>query len=195
MDIMSTPTTHRPLVVLDLDECLVHWAPGPLSHEPYLIEPEVGCLYLRPHLGGFLRGTSRLYDLAIWSAGSPALVALVARLLAKHVQVDWRFVWDRRRCTLCRDKDGTWYSRKPLQKLETLGYQLGNVLVVDNDPRTFESNYGNGIAVRDFKGQLDDRELSCLLRYLQMLAPLAGRFRSIEKRAWRERSLNAIERA
>lgn len=172
----------RPLLILDLDETLIHASETELAHTPdFLIAPYA--LYLRPGVAGFLERMAQHYELAVWTSSSPAYArAVVARLFAEPERL--AFTWASDRCTLRRDLDSdTWCQSKPLHKLRRRGYDLRRVLVVDDSPEKHTRNYGNLIAVRPFEGDPADDELPRLGRYLQQLAGEPD-FRRLEKRGW-----------
>tara|TARA_R110002096_G_scaffold436061_2_gene666656 strand:+ start:7399 stop:7608 length:210 start_codon:yes stop_codon:yes gene_type:complete len=66
---------------------------------------------------------------------------------------------------------------KPKRK----GFDLAQVLIVDDDPRKVAKNYGNAIYVDEFEGDLADTTLDELAPYLKQLAG-EPEFRGIEKR-------------
>lgn len=61
-------------------------------------------------------------------------------------------------------------------------------MFVDDSPEKITRSYGNLIRVTPFEGELADRELSLLARYLgDVIAPAAD-VREIEKRGWQSRT-------
>ena len=113
----------RPLLILDLDETLVHAREAPLAHAPdFVVAPYA--LYRRPNVAAFLERTERHYELAVWTSSSPAY----ARAVTAHLFPDPErlvFVWASDRCTLRRDLESdTWCQSKPLRKVRRRGYDL-----------------------------------------------------------------------
>ncbi|WP_223642971.1 NIF family HAD-type phosphatase [Corallococcus sp. EGB] len=190
---MTAPTDSI-LLVLDLDETLVHASEKPLAREAdfqvlgYFV-------HMRPHLEAFLRECAARFRLAIWSAGDDRYVAeIVKRIVPPELELD--FVWGRSRCTYALDRSGVqrdgfldasahydWV--KKLHKLKRRGYRLERVLIVDDSPAKCIHNHGNAIYVREYEGQRHDTELLDLARYLAMLADVDN-VRRIEKRNWRK---------
>lgn len=171
----------RPLLILDLDETLVHARTKPLPHAPdFSIAPYV--LYRRPGLEAFLQQVAAHYRLAVWTSSSPAYAqAVVSHVFEAPQQLV--FVWASDRCTLRRDMElDTWTQTKPLRKLRRRGYDLRR----DDSPEKHTRNYGNLVAVQAFEGDPADGELPRLARYLEQLAPEPD-YRRVEKRRWRER--------
>ena len=80
---MSTGTVgvdDRMLLVLDLDETLLHATETPLAHEaPHMVPPYF--LYLRPGLSEFVKQASTLFRLAVWTSSSPAYARAVCPLI------------------------------------------------------------------------------------------------------------------
>lgn len=183
---MTEPAT-RPLLILDLDETLIHGSETPL-HRPadFMVGPFH--IYRRPHLGSFLASTAVHYSPAIWSSASDGYVTQVARQLAVFAS-EWQFVWSRRRCVSRMHPElmETQFI-KDLKKVKRLGYDLDRVLIVDDTRHKVSRNYGNAIYVSPYEGADDDNELHQLARYLNSLRYEAN-FHRIEKRGWRTKRL------
>lgn len=190
----------RPLLILDLDETLVHarpapgtssgttpgtapgtasgWAPGGVRCGPYLVAP-------RPGLDAFLTRCRQLYDLAVWTSATADYAACV--LAAFLADVPLVFVWSRERCTRRVDHETHEpYWVKDLGKVRRRGHDLARVLAIDDLPRTYERNHGNLVRVSPFTGDPDDGELAPLATYLESLAAVPD-VRRLEKRGWRDR--------
>jgi RNA polymerase II subunit A small phosphatase-like protein len=176
----------RLLVILDLDETLVYGAEQTLDR-PCDFRAGAGYyVYLRPHLGTFLRDCLDEFDLAVWSsAGGDYVAQLVGRLFADPSRL--RFAWSGERCTRRFDeRSGAWCSVKDLRKLKRAGFDLARVLVVDDSPEKLQRNFGNHVRVAPYLGAPDDDELPPLFAYLRTLARLDD-VRRVEKRSWRLR--------
>lgn len=178
-----TDAQPKPLLILDLDETLVHATASPLHRAP---DFRVGqyAVYRRPFLRDFLNATAEFCELAIWSASTADyLHAIVSQILPEGLQL--QFVWSRARCTQRYHSEWQdYYHIKDLKKVKRRGFDLSRVLIVDDTPRKLERNYGNAIYVRPFEGDPSDGELHQLLPYLVWLS-IEPDFRIIEKRHWR----------
>jgi carboxy-terminal domain RNA polymerase II polypeptide A small phosphatase len=175
----------RLLLVLDLDETLIHATETPLAHA-YDHEIKPYFLYRRPGLSEFIREVSQEFRLAVWTSSSPAYAHAVCPLIFPDSAL-LEFVWASDRCTLTRNFDvDAWDKAKPLRKLKRRGYDLAKVLVVDDSPEKHTRNYGNLVQVTPFMGKKDDDELAVLARYLKGLSTERN-VRAIEKRQWRRR--------
>jgi TFIIF-interacting CTD phosphatase-like protein len=173
----------RLLLVLDLDETLVHATESQLMRAcDFLCGPYY--VYKRPHLDSFLAQISISCDLAVWSAGSDDYVQpTVARLFRDHVRP--LFVWSRARCTSRFDGERhEQYVVKDLAKIKRRGFSLSRTLIVDDDPRKVSRHYGNAIYIPEFLGDETDCELPRLARFIQALVTCPN-VRQIEKRGWR----------
>lgn len=175
----------RHLLVLDLDETLLHATEAPLRRAPDLVVPPF-FIYRRPGLAHFIAAAHRHFDLAVWTSSSPRYAAAVCQALFDDPSV-LSFVWAGDRCTPTRDFDeGTVTQSKRLAKLRKKGYDLDRVLVVDDSPEKHTRNYGNLVQIAPYLGDEHDAELAYLGEYLEELAR-APNVRVIEKRLWRRR--------
>lgn len=190
----ASKPSFRTLLILDLDETLIHAAERPLDRPADFIVYDYH-VYRRPHLDAFLAECARHFELAVWSSASDDYVrAVVARIFPDPAAL--HFVWGRSKATLRRMSpydDGymldPWdhlHYVKPLTKVRRAGWRLDRVLIVDDTPEKCVRNYGNAIYPRPYEGEPDDAELQHLARYLTTLKDEAN-VRTIEKRRWRER--------
>jgi RNA polymerase II subunit A small phosphatase-like protein len=176
----------RSLLILDLDETLVHATETPQGIEPHH-EVLDYFMYLRPGLSEFVEQVSQSFRLAVWTSSAPDYASAVCPLVSPDVK-RLEFVWARDRCTPTRNfDDGDWCHSKPLHKLKRRGYDLARVVVVDDSPEKHTRNYGNLVQVAPFIGDPRDDELPHLAAYLTSLASLRD-VRSVEKRLWRRRA-------
>jgi RNA polymerase II subunit A small phosphatase-like protein len=168
------------LLILDLDETLIHACDPPFAHAPLFVSDPYS-VYPRPGLAAFLSGAAGLFELAVWSsARADDVQEVVAHIFPAGVAPS--FVWARDRCTLRPPRD--WglepYWIKDLKKVRREGY--------DDTPQKLERHHGNAIYIPAFEGDLADAELPRLLQYLHTLAG-TDNVRTLEKRYWRSRFL------
>ena len=173
----------RILLILDIDETLLHAAERRLEHEPdYKIGPYF--VYLRPFLIEFLTQVQQHFQLAVWSSSSPDYVAAIVDAIIPD-SIPLEFTWSRRRCTPRIDPE--WHQQyyvKDLRKVKRRGYDLNRVLIVEDTPQQVERNYGNAVYVTPYFGDRTDAELKLLSDYLLKLR-LDSNLRRIEKRGWK----------
>ena len=177
------------LLILDLDETLIHGRRSPLDHEPDFIIDGQFYIYRRPHLESFLRFAFAHFKVAVWtSASEPYAKAVLDVIIPKDCELE--FVWSNKRCTKRKNLE-TWdeYWVKNLNKVKKQGYNLESVLMIDDTPHKLSKNYGNYIQVSPFEGADCDDELLLLVQYLPSLFD-AENVRTIEKRGWKKNLQN-----
>lgn len=182
----------RILLILDLDETLIHARESPMDRAADFTLYGYH-IYRRPHLNEFIAKCSEHFDLAVWSSASDDYVKGVVQRIFPDPHA-LRFVWGRSRATLRRAiADEFGYSEyslghmnylKPLHKVARKGWDLRRVLIVDDSPEKLVRNYGNAIYPAAYEGHPEDRELQLLAQYLGTLRDCQN-VRSVEKRMWR----------
>lgn len=183
--------TGRTLLILDLDETLVHATDAPLSHaHDFEVGPYV--VYRRPGVDAFIRAMSAHFELAVWTSSTRLYAEpVVAELFPADIAPG--FVWSRERCTRRFDPDTHDFEwAKNLDKVKRRGYPLERVLIVDDTPKKLDRHYGNLVRVKPFEGDPSDTELFGLIEYLPTLADAAN-VRCIEKRYWRKARTATVE--
>lgn len=174
----------RILLILDLDETLIHATEQKLSTEPHFEYVEY-FIYKRPMVDHFLLEMSHYFDLAVWSSAGDQYVNDVVKLI-KPNEIDFQFVWAQSKCTIRRDYElGNYVYEKRLKKVKKLGFRLEQVLIVDDSPEKTRDNFGNAIYIQPFEGKHDDEELTVLSKYLKSIHQV-NNVRAIEKRGWRD---------
>lgn len=173
------------LIVLDLDETLIHATakglnrPGDFTVGPYQV-------YRRPYLSEFLNDLFSWAKIGVWSSASDDYVEEIVQ----HIFPDpdsLEFVWGGTRCTIRRDfVNDVYVPVKRLSKLKPHGFSLEKILMIDDSPEKMQDNYGNGIVIRPFYGELEDQELRYLSQYLLQFKGQSN-VREIEKRNWRSK--------
>lgn len=176
--------TNQKLLVLDLDETLVFASEAALDRVAD-IRVAGYHVYKRPHLDTFLDFAFIRFRVGVWtSSGRLYAEPLVAQLMAGR---SVEFVWSSMRCSIARDWDtGGHTTQKRLVKLKKLGFELSEMIGIDDTPSKYAQNYGNLVRVSEWNGDLEDDELVHLIRYLGVLGDVPD-VRSVEKRNWRQR--------
>lgn len=183
------------LLVLDIDETLIHATPNALNR-PADYKVFDYYVYCRPYLNAFFNTIKDDFLIALWSSASDDYVNEVAKHIVPK-DITLQFVWARSRCTYKRDRElltdsfGNYESHfsdhfhytKPLKKLKRKGFKLNRILIVDDTPHKCSNNYGNAIYPKEFLGDLQDDELKKLAQYLKTLKDITN-VRTIEKRGW-----------
>lgn len=170
------------LLILDLDETLFHAREVPLER---IADFKIGSYhaYKRPELSYFLEKTTALFELAVWTSAT----ADYARIAVDYLFPEPNklcFLWSRDRCVR-RFNPETYqeYWIKDLKKVKNVGYNLEQVLALDDSPEKLERNYGNWVPIKPFFGDEADKELLRVLPFLEDLTHEPN-VRHIEKRYW-----------
>jgi TFIIF-interacting CTD phosphatase-like protein len=185
---------HDKLLVLDLDETLIHARGRGEPNLPWPPQRQVAHfrVYLRPGVRAFMTEViERFAAVGVWTSASPDYaVAMLDRIIARD---RLHFVFTRDRCTQRRDVDlDESYWVKDIRKLERFGFDKRQILFVDDKARGLERSYANLVSVPAFLGDPSDRVLAKLLAYLEMLGPVED-VRSVDKRCWWRRADELIE--
>ena len=173
------------LLILDLDETLIHAREQPLEREADF-RTDFYFVYTRPFIDEFLEFCCQNFKVGVWTtAGEYFASDVVGNLFAEDYPLE--FVWSHQRCTRVFDSEFLdYYYVKDLKKLKRRGYCLEKMIMLDDTPRKLERNYGNLIRITEWLGDLGDRELLFLIEYLTELKNVRN-VRKIEKRGWKNR--------
>ncbi len=178
----SKPKVGDWLLILDLDETLIHACDPSPSREGFRVGPYM--VLERPGARAFLRWAHRYFQLAIWTTASRGYAHAILRQLCGE-DLPFVFIWCRERCTsrgLGFHEEPGW--RKDLKKVRRLGWSLAHVLILEDRPENCDRHYGNVIPISPFTGDPGDRELARLRNFLLDLRSHDD-VRLIEKRNWR----------
>ncbi len=191
---MEARNKNKTLLILDLDETLIHARETPLERKE-AFKAFHFYVYLRPYLNDFLKQIRDDFLIAVWSSASEDYVQkIVDHIFPKDYPLE--FVWGRKRCVYRSKRFSKDYGRylsdyetpffylKPLQKVKRQGFRLERILIVDDSPEKVQNNYGNAIYPTEYTGNSEDDELLHLATYLQTLKNKTN-VRTIEKRGWK----------
>ncbi|MCA9535879.1 MAG: HAD family hydrolase [Myxococcales bacterium] len=170
------------LVVLDLDETLVHSSPTRLGRDPdhHVLGYHV---YERPGVREFLNDVFTHFAVGIWTAST---ASYAGEILSRLTDISrFRFVWSREHCSIAKHPATRSFDLlKDIQQLELAGYDPAHILFVDDLPHRLCLSVHNIIQVQPFTGALEDDELTDLGTYMSLLHPVRD-VRAVDKRAWR----------
>lgn len=174
---------NRPLLILDLDETLVHATEREFAHASDFRVAHYA-VYRRPHLEAFLDDCFAHFDVAVWTSSSRSYATLVVAQIFAGRKL--KFFWTADRCTQRMNLETyDQYTVKNLSKVRKLGFALEQVLMVDDSPEKLERHYGNHVRILPFEGDPADEELPPLAEYLRSIRDHPN-YRTIEKRYWRK---------
>lgn len=156
-------TQHSKLLVLDLDDTLVHT--GDSGDFKVQLGSQSRGVSVRPYAFEFLREACRLFEVAIYTASEAVYADQVLDYLDPNgVLLQHRMY--RKSCLLAGS-----FVFKDLRVFS--GFALKDIVMVDNSAFGFAFQRANGVPVNTWTGDKDDSELLLLLSYLRLLAPLA----------------------
>lgn len=168
----ETKGAQKPLVILDLDETLIH---STYDNEQKLdgytkIKDEDGLSFQirkRPGLDLFLKFCFEFYNVAIWTASGRTYAMPAIKFVFGDLVKQLKFIYTAKE-TVRKISDSwlqtTQINIKPLTKVWKRKkyrnlYTKKNTIIVDDTPITFCRNYGNAIKIDPYSGESDDKEL------------------------------------
>lgn len=172
----------KKLVILDLDETLIHSRIEKLDRDPE-IEIEPLNVYVRPFAIELVNELSKRFEIAVWSAGSQQYVETISNHLIND-EIEPVFVWDRQSCS----RKSSFFSfhevfTKDLSKVESFGFALSSVLIIEDDPVKIADHRDNAIIVSQYFGDANDNELEQLAKYLDHIDTVDD-IRELDKNIW-----------
>eukprot|EP00397_Hematodinium_sp_SG-2012_P021069 GEMP01021743.1.p1 GENE.GEMP01021743.1~~GEMP01021743.1.p1 ORF type:complete len:352 (+),score=62.70 GEMP01021743.1:106-1161(+) len=144
---------HLPTLILDLDKVLVK-----LEYD----RRNGWQVIKRPGADEFLKHMSYFYEIVIFSdEKDPVALDVMSRWGARFNAILHREFCKRQKKHYIKD-------------ISKLGRKLEKMVMVDHDPVAFSLQPENGIEIKPFNGDPDDRELSDLLDFLRALSNAAS---------------------
>ncbi|KAE8728744.1 putative Haloacid dehalogenase-like hydrolase superfamily protein [Hibiscus syriacus] len=152
-------------IVLDLDETLVHSVPGPppkmydFMFKPNIFGLEMNFYVLkRPGVDEFLEAISKKYEVVVFTAGLEPYASLLLDVLDPKGLISHR---------LYRDSCKQIGRGRFIKDLSTMGRDLGKVVIVDDNPKSYSLQPANGIPIKRFEYDIEDTELKKLTQFFQ----------------------------
>lgn len=196
----DTPDKKPLLVVLDLDECLIHSRGyDPSQTYDFIIprdvddsEPLYGTM-IRPGVDEFLDFLfdNDAFDVGVWTSATDDYAAVVVdKVFGPERQPS--FVFSRERCVKTWDYRGNVYSSgrpeqlliKDLKKVKKhTGYDYDRMVAIDDNPVYYLRQYSNLVTVPEYLAKPEKAVFPHLMSYLEKLATLDD-VRPAEKRGW-----------
>ncbi|GLU13857.1 hypothetical protein SLE2022_304670 [Rubroshorea leprosula] len=150
-------TDKKRTIVLDLDETLVHSRPDPPPKSyDFVVRPEIEGhtvpMYVlkRPGMDEFLKEISEKFEVVVFTAGLKQYAALVL----DNLDPEGRIFNHRLYRESCKEARGRY-----VKDLSELGRDLRNVVIVDDNPKSYTLQPENAIPIKAFVNDLEDREL------------------------------------
>lgn len=156
----------RPLLILDLDDTLLHARFNELEHHADFLLESVYWVYKRPHLEQFLDFCFSYFKVGIWTSAETWYVQNVVPKIVKYPEV-LEFIWT--------SDDCDWYmtegTLKNLDHLIPLGYDLKATWILDSNVQHVKRHYSSVLPISVFKGDPNDRELLNVMEHLNQMLP------------------------
>ena len=166
-NIIGADNTNKKTLILDLDETLVHSAFTPFTRKSDLMltinfDGEDRLLYVlkRPYVDEFLKELADLYEIIIFTASISEYANPLLDLLDKHKCIKYRLF--REHCTF----DNGIY----IKDLKIFDRKINNMIIIDNNPLSYDNNIANGIPILSWYEDLNDKELLKLLPILKYMS-------------------------
>lgn len=155
---------HKNTIFLDLDETLVHsTATIPPERYDFVVRPvidgEKSEFYVlkRPFVDEFLAYLSERFEIVVFTAGIEEYASLVLDKL------DWRKAISHRLYrNSCKAVEG-----KFVKDLGEIGRELSKVVIVDDNPNSYQLQPENAIPIRPFVDDMGDEELRKMMELFE----------------------------
>ena len=163
----STQDLKKALLVLDMDETLLHTAREgevlPRSPDTDCFAPKLGTslpVFKRPGVDQFLKEVAAEYEVAVWTAGIKEYAEPVLDWIDPNGYITTRLYRDS-----CTEQDDGSY----VKDLSKLNRSLSEVIIVDNNSYSFALHPDNGIQCLDFYFDKYDTELKRISQFLHVI--------------------------
>ena len=162
---------NKKTLVLDLDETLIHsyfdTPPPRLPHISFEILIEKKKIkvnsVLRPGVQEFLDNLEKYFEIVIFTASLSQYANPVIDFIDKKGICKYRLY--REHC--CCFTNG--FANSFVKDLNKLDRDMKNLIIIDNNPKSFMLNKDNGIPIKTWLDDINDRELLKLIPYLLFL--------------------------
>jgi len=151
----SKEFSNKKTLILDLDETLVHSSFTPFQKNDIILEVDFdGVIYniyvlIRPYAEEFLKNVSKYFEVVVFTASISKYASPLLDILDKDKSIKHRLFRDH-----CTFVDGIF--RKELKKLNRC---LKDLIIVDNSPSAYAFDSDNGLPIKTWYDDPNDREL------------------------------------
>ena len=164
---------NKKMLILDLDETLVHSSLKPIQYNNQVIQPDIFLkvkfhsnyfnVYVlkRPFVDEFLEAMNKIYNIIIFTASVQEYADPLLNQLDKNKVIKLRYY--RNSCT-------TNQNGKFVKDLSTLYKDLNNIILLDNNPISYSYNKSNGLPIITWYSDKKDKELYKIIPVLQFLS-------------------------
>ena len=147
-------------LVLDLDETLIYTQKNYFYNKG---KSNTNTVILRPGLLEFLHDMKPLFELVIFSSGTPDYVDPILKMVEKNEKF-FDYILYRQHITTDDNGDN-------IKNLNLIGRDLKNVIIIDDISKYFKLQKANGICIKPFCGNIlsDRKTLKTLDKVLQQI--------------------------
>ena len=151
----SKEFSNKKTLILDLDETLVHSSFTPFQKNDIILEVDFdGVIYniyvlIRPYAEEFLKNVSKYFEVVVFTASISKYASPLLDILDKDKNIKHRLFRDH-----CTFVDGIF--RKELKRLNRC---LKDLIIVDNSPSAYAFDSDNGLPIKTWYDDPNDREL------------------------------------
>jgi len=163
----SSKHKSKPILVLDLDETLVHCSPEPIKNAEKTFnmssEGHNYTIYVkfRPFLDFFLKEVSQVFDLMLFTASQQSYAGKVLGFIDPNFTF-FKNVFYRESCKFV---NGQFF-----KDLSIITKNLSRICIIDNSPNAYSLQVENGIPITSYFGDSNDLSLLDLLPFLKSLS-------------------------
>ncbi|KAL1805710.1 hypothetical protein ACET3Z_028778 [Daucus carota] len=154
----------RKTVFLDLDETLIHSSPEiPPGKFDFVVRPAIDgrkvefFVSKRPFVDEFLENLGKKYEIVVFTAGIEEYASLVIDKIDPNKVISHRLYRDS-----CKENEGRF-----VKDLSELGRDMKRVVLVDDNPNSYEFQPDNAIKIKPFIDDFEDGELKKVMEFLQ----------------------------
>ena len=157
-------------LVLDLDETLIHSNFFNLENSKFDIYLELVIenrkmqihVLIRPGVEEFLEKMSKLFEIVIFTASLSQYAIPIIEQLDKKKLCNFKLF--REHCSFMNNS-----FTKDLKKLNR---NMNDIIIIDNNPNCYILNSENGIPIKSWLNDINDRELIKIIPYLEFLSDI-----------------------
>ena len=141
------PTTKAFTLVLDLDETLIHY------------DEQNSHLWVRPYLDHFVHELKEYFNIVIFTASIQEYADIIINFLDQE-KIHFKEKFYRKHLT-------TLPNGQLSKNLNVIHPDLSKILIVDNTPENFQEQQENGIWIKSWYGDQNDKSLKKLIELLK----------------------------
>ena len=168
---------NKKTLILDLDETLVHSSFSPFEKNDIILEVDFeGIMYniyvlVRPFAEEFLINMSKYFEIAIFTASISKYASPLLDILDKEKTIKFRLFRDH-----CTYINGIF-----IKDLKRLNRDLKDLIIVDNSPLAYAFDSENGLPIKTWYEDPDDKELKKIEPLLIFLSKIKDVRKYIDK--------------